>query len=107
MIFDENHLIISTQVLREFINVMQRKLNQSADDIKQQVDHLIKSSHIINEDTDMICTGLELSRKYNYRFYDCLIISAALKAGCKSLLSEDMQHGHVINNSLTIINPFI
>jgi predicted nucleic acid-binding protein len=35
-----------------------------------------------------------------------LIIAAALEAGCATLYSEDLQHGQVIDQRLTIINPF-
>jgi len=37
---------------------------------------------------------------------DSLIVAAALDAGCTLLYSEDMQHGHKIDDRLTIINPF-
>ena len=39
------------------------------------------------------------------RFYDSLIVAAALEAGCTRLLSEDLQHGQQIEG-LTIENPF-
>jgi len=48
---------------------------------------------------------LYLAATTRYSFYDSLIISAALKAGCSVLYSEDMQHGQKIHN-LTIVNPF-
>jgi len=35
-----------------------------------------------------------------------LIVATALDAGCDTLYSEDMQHGQIIDNRLTIINPF-
>jgi len=41
----------------------------------------------------------------NYSFYDSLILSAALKGGCKKVLTEDLQDGHKIFD-LIISNPF-
>jgi predicted nucleic acid-binding protein len=41
-----------------------------------------------------------------FSFYDALIVSSAIEAGCDTLYSEDMQHGRSIGG-LTIINPFI
>jgi predicted nucleic acid-binding protein len=35
-----------------------------------------------------------------------MIIAAALDADCTVLLTEDIQHGQIIDNSLKIINPF-
>ncbi len=39
-------------------------------------------------------------------FYDALIVSAAIEAGCDTLFSEDMQHGRSIGG-LAIVNPFV
>ena len=49
--------------------------------------------------------ALRLQSRYRYRFYDSLIVAAALEAGCTRLLSEDLQTGHRIE-ALTIVNPF-
>jgi predicted nucleic acid-binding protein len=50
--------------------------------------------------------ALAIAEKYGYFIYDALVASAALKAGCKTLYSEDMQDGQVLNRQLTIRNPF-
>ena len=46
--------------------------------------------------------ALDIVRRYKYRIYDALLISAALEASCKTLFSEDMNDGQVIAVSLTI-----
>ena len=43
--------------------------------------------------------------RYGFGFYDSLIVAAALDAGCKTLYSEDLQHGQRVEG-VTIINPF-
>ena len=50
--------------------------------------------------------ALTISEKYGYSIYDALIASAALEAGCKTLYSEDLQDGQIVNRRLTIRNPF-
>jgi predicted nucleic acid-binding protein len=35
-----------------------------------------------------------------------LILAAALVGGCSRLLSEDLQHGQLIDG-LTVVNPFL
>jgi len=42
----------------------------------------------------------------SFSFWDSLIVEAALRSRCVSLLSEDMHHGVQID-FLTIKNPFI
>lgn len=49
---------------------------------------------------------LQLAQQHGLSIYDALIVSAALLAGCKTLWSEDMQDGQVIQRKLTIHNPF-
>src|SRR5690606_24555227 len=45
----------------------------------------------------------QIADKYQYSFYDSLIIAVALSCNCKTLYSEDMQDGQVIENSLTML----
>lgn len=47
----------------------------------------------------------EISALTNYAWWDCLILSAARTLGCDTLLSEDMQHGHIVDG-VRIENPF-
>ena len=41
------------------------------------------------------------------RIWDALIIASALLGGCAKLYSEDLQHGQVFDDQLTVINPFL
>jgi predicted nucleic acid-binding protein len=50
--------------------------------------------------------ALSLAEKYSHNLYDALVVAAALEAGCKTLYSEDLQDGQVIDRQLTIRNPF-
>ncbi len=50
--------------------------------------------------------GLQIAERYRFSIYDALIIAAALDSGCTTLYTEDMQNGQVIENTLTIRNPF-
>nr|VFJ88545.1 MAG: PIN domain-containing protein [Candidatus Kentron sp. H]VFJ90555.1 MAG: PIN domain-containing protein [Candidatus Kentron sp. H]VFJ96706.1 MAG: PIN domain-containing protein [Candidatus Kentron sp. H] len=49
--------------------------------------------------------ALDLFGRHKLSFYDSLIIAAALDAGCRTLYTEDLQHGQLIGE-LTIGNPF-
>ena len=106
-ILDNANLVISTQVVKEFISIMVRKFGQPIKDIKFQIDEIIDIASVVNEDLELIDSAIKINQTYQYRFYDCLIIAAALRADCKTLLSEDMHHGQVIEGTLTIINPFV
>jgi predicted nucleic acid-binding protein len=45
--------------------------------------------------------------RYDFQFFDAIIIASALLSNCDILFSEDLQHKQLIENKLTIINPFI
>jgi predicted nucleic acid-binding protein len=47
-----------------------------------------------------------LEQRHQLSFWDALIVQAALLAGARKLLSEDLQHGQSISG-VTIENPFI
>lgn len=61
---------------------------------------------VVPIDTDMILAAVLRTRREHFSFRDALIFEAALAGGAKSLLSEDMQHGRVIDG-MTIENPFV
>ncbi len=74
---------------------------------KRQFRSVAKNSslHINTEDT--ILQACRIASQYGFSFYDSLIISAALESDCTVLYSGDMQHNQIIDNRLTIINPFV
>ena len=47
----------------------------------------------------------EIEERYTLSFWDSLIVAAAFKAGCDRILTEDLNHGQVIEG-LVIENPF-
>jgi predicted nucleic acid-binding protein len=59
--------------------------------------------------TDLEChrTASRLRSTHQFSFWDSLIVAAALEADCPLLYSEDMQHGQMIDQKLTILNPLL
>jgi predicted nucleic acid-binding protein len=55
---------------------------------------------------DVFLTASEIRLNYSISYYDSIIISTAINAGCEILYSEDMQNNQIINQKLKIINPF-
>lgn len=44
--------------------------------------------------------------RYGFSWWDAMIVAAALTTSADILLSEDLQHGLVVDNRLTLIDPF-
>ena len=99
---------ISFQVIQEFFNVATRKFEVPMPllNSKEYLDKVFMQLEVIYPDSDFMKTALDIASTTGYSFYDSLIISAALKAGCDTLYTEDLQDGQQIR-SLTISNPFI
>jgi predicted nucleic acid-binding protein len=99
--------MISVQSLNEFVSVARRKLGMSWKEVREFLDLVVilcpKPVPITNETHK---GAVAIAEKYGYSIYDALIASTALEAGCKTLYSEDLQDGQVINRQLTIRNPF-
>jgi predicted nucleic acid-binding protein len=100
--------IISFQVVQETLNVITKKLLVPA--TPEQANTFLSRTLIplwkVNPNREFYRRGLSIQSRYQYSFYDSLIIAAALEAGCKILYSEDMQHGQQVE-LLTIKNPFL
>ncbi len=99
-------IIISTQVINEVCSVLKRKVNFSEADISQLIEEFEKQCLVIEITTSMLKKASELRTNYNLSFWDGLIVATALFSGANILYSEDMQDGLIVDNQLTIINPF-
>jgi predicted nucleic acid-binding protein len=99
---------ISFQVVQECLNTMVRKAQicLSKEQTVQYLDASLSPLLRVYPNVSLYRTSLNIQSRYQYSFYDSLIIAAALEAGCKILYSEDMQHGQSIEQ-MTIRNPFM
>jgi predicted nucleic acid-binding protein len=50
--------------------------------------------------------AFRISERYQFSFWDSLIVAAALEAQCSILYTEDLQDGQIIDGILEIKNPF-
>ena len=106
-LIERNNPVVSTQVLSELANTLSRKFGLSYDVVAQAVAEVRDACTVSPVMPDTIAQALALAQKYQYSYYDSLILAAALSAGCDTLATEDMQHGQVIEDALTIRNPFV
>ena len=102
-----SELNISKQVINEMTNILFKKFKLSSFDIKNTVEQISNIAFTCDFNFDTQIKAIELKDKYNLQYYDALIIATALENHCNIIFSEDMQHNQIIENQLTIINPFI
>ena len=98
---------ISVQSLNECVAVCRRKLRLPWKEIRELLQIiLLLCPDPIPLSLEIHQSGFAIAEKYGCKFYDSLIVAAALDAGCTTLYSEDLQVGQTINKQLTIRNPF-
>ena len=100
------NVYISNQVLNEFSNVLYRKYKANTNDVRSYLKDILSIVQINNINKLNTFQALDLIDNYSISFYDALIASSALSNNCNVLYSEDMHHEQLIENKLTIINPF-
>lgn len=99
--------VISVQVIFECLNVCLKKLKLSKETSINFAKYLFRTCIVAGEEKETGIFAIELFSKFSLQSYDAKIVATALYTGCSSLYSEDMQHGLIIDNRLTIINPFL
>jgi predicted nucleic acid-binding protein len=104
----ENEGCISYQVIQEFLNVATTKFATplSALDCQRYLYSVLQPLCQIFASIDLYHNALDVMQRWQYSFYDSLILAAAIQADCRILYSEDLHHKQSIK-SLTILNPFL
>ena len=99
--------LISVQVLNEFTAVARRKLHRPWPEVARALEAIRTLCPAPRPLTLAVHeAALGLAAGLGTTIYDALILASALEAGCDTLLSEDLQHGQMVEGRLTIRNPF-
>jgi predicted nucleic acid-binding protein len=97
--------VISFQVVEETLNVLTRKLGASPDDARRFLDAVLAPLWSIAPSPALYADALDVRSRFQFSFYDSLIVAAAMAGGCTRLLSEDLHAGRTIRG-LTVVDPF-
>lgn len=98
---------ISTQVLQEFLNLALRKLEPPLEtqDAEDYLDRVLEPLCEVFPSVRLYRSALHVVERWQYSFYDSLILAAALEGKAQVLYTEDLQYGHKVED-LRIENPF-
>lgn len=95
---------VSLQVLQEFFAITTRKLGLPSEHARRQVLEY-SCFEVIALGLPDVVAAIDLHRLHRWSIWDALIVRAALNGGCRTLHTEDMQSGYVVDG-LTLRNPF-
>lgn len=106
-IIESGNLTISTQVVNEFIWIMNRKYGIFLNILKAIVGNMFEIFNVSLISRGVIDNAIGISERWGYTYWDSLILSSALETDCMAIYTEDMRHGHILDNGLKITNPFL
>jgi predicted nucleic acid-binding protein len=105
---EQNHGVLSFQVIQEFFSVATRKFKKPLNyrDCTTYLQSVLAPLCEVFPTIELYREALDIQERWKLSYYDSLIVAAALSAQCSTLYSEDFQHGMKIKD-LIIENPFI
>lgn len=97
---------VSVQALNEFASVASRKLSMPLEEIADVLAAVRSNCEVQPLTVELHDVGIGLMRRYSLSVYHAMIGAAALMAGNKTLMSDGLQDGLVIDDSLRVVNPY-
>ena len=101
----EDDVLIPAQALGELFAVLTRKAGRPAVEARDAVLGWTDSFAVIDTTQAVLLEAIEIATTHRLAFWDSVMLAAAAQAGCRELLSEDMQHGFTWRG-VTIRDPF-
>ncbi len=102
----DSGVVASVQALNEFVSVAVRKYQVSLSNVRIALTPVISFCRITAIDLATHLRAFDIAERHQINIYDSLMIAAAELAGCRWLLTEDLNHGQRIGG-VTIRNPFV
>lgn len=100
--------IISSQVVQEFLSLALRRFATplSIVEAREYLRGVLTPLCHHFPSVNFYDHAMLVQTETGFAFYDALILTAAIEAGCSTLLSEDLQHGRTVQG-VAILNPFL
>jgi predicted nucleic acid-binding protein len=96
---------VSFQVLGEFYVNAIRILPTARDEARAEVRDLLAWRPVVT-DVKLLEQGWKIQDRYQFSYWDALIVAAAKTSSCGYLLTEDLQAGQNVDG-VEVVNPFL
>ncbi|MDY0308325.1 MAG: PIN domain-containing protein [Castellaniella sp.] len=97
--------IVPVQVLGELFNVLTRKAGRSRAEAREALLSWRDTFPVFETAPKVMLTAADLATDHHLSIWDAVILAVAAQAGCRLLLSEDLQDGFTWGG-VTVVNPF-
>lgn len=101
----EELVVVPVQVLGELFNVLVLKAGRSRSGARLAIMSWRDTYQLIETSPKIMMSAADLATDHELRIWDSVIMAAASEAGCRLLLSEDLQDGFTWGG-VTVLNPF-
>jgi predicted nucleic acid-binding protein len=97
--------LLPAQILGELYSVLVRKAGRSRSKAREAVLHWGDTYPLIETSSSVLVAAMDLAADHQLTLWDAVVLSSAADAGCRLLLSEDLQDGFTWSG-VTVTNPF-
>jgi predicted nucleic acid-binding protein len=97
--------VIPIQVLGELFNVLTRKAGKSRAEARSAILGWRDTFPVAGTTPEVMLAAADLATDHQFSIWDAVILAVASQAGCRLLLSEDLQAGFTWGG-VTVVNPF-
>ena len=97
--------LLPVQALGELFHVLVKKARRSPAAARNAVLSWGDAFPLIETDNGVLAAACDLAGDHRLGIWDAVIVAAAADAGCRLLLSEDLQDGFTWSG-VTVANPF-
>jgi predicted nucleic acid-binding protein len=98
-------VVLPVQALGELFNVLVLKAKRPATTARAAILGWRDVYTVIDTSSAVMLNAADLATDHNLRIWDAVVLSASAEAGCRLLLSEDLQEGFTWRG-VTVTNPF-
>jgi predicted nucleic acid-binding protein len=96
---------LPAQALGELFNVLTRKARRNADAARAAVLGWSDTFAPIPTSYESLLSAMDLAADHQLHIWDAIILATAADAGCRLMLSEDLQDGFTWRG-VSVVNPF-
>lgn len=103
--FPISDVFVPVQALGELFHVLVRKAALPPKQARAAILSWGDAYTLIETSTSVLLAAADLTADHNLTIWDAIMLSSAAAAGCRLLLSEDLQDGFTWHG-VTVTNPF-
>ena len=101
----QDRIVLPVQVLGELYNALLRKGSCTRAQARDRLLRWSRAYPVLDTTESGMGMAADLSAEHNLQIWDAVILCASSQAGCRLLLSDDMQDGFAWGG-VTVVNPF-